>query len=195
VIPTAARDPNLSRGAFRSDPCPGIGWQQYLIDGQNAMPAGHRAQIPAVVPHARPRPLLGSLHKPRPHRVQVKVFYLLGVFLNRPHRPVEKSRLPEKAPLSSAGVDAMRRAHLDGFHAPRDGERITREDDRMIRPTAHQEPQSLKRRDSARFRLAARRKRPCARFEFRSSSIAPFRPSNIDTGQAERSQDRIGESS
>jgi hypothetical protein len=45
------------------------------------------------------------------------------------------------------------------------------------------------------FRLAARRKRPGERSESRSSSIAPFRPSNIDTGQAERSQDRIGESS
>ena len=31
----------------------------------------------------------------------------------------------------------MRRAHLDGFHDPRDGERITREDDRM--PVVRQE--------------------------------------------------------
>jgi hypothetical protein len=55
------------------------------------------------------------------------------MFLNASHSTVEKSRLPEKAPLSSARIDAERRAHLDRFHYTRDGDGETGEYDGMPR--------------------------------------------------------------
>ena len=81
----------------------------------------------------RPLPLLGAFDEAGPHWVEVNVFRFLLIFLNASQSAVEKSRLPEKAPLFSARIDAKRRAHLDRFHYTRDGDRETGEYDRRAR--------------------------------------------------------------
>jgi hypothetical protein len=75
--------------------------------------------------HTRPLSLLGAFDEVGPHWVEVNVFHFLLIFLNASQIAVEKSRLPEKAPLSSARIDAKSRAHLDRFHYTRDGDRET----------------------------------------------------------------------
>ena len=85
LIPTrclgAAQSPWCwDSAALPLDPCPAIGGQQYPIVGQNPMRAGHRAQVPRVVAHARPRPVLSPFHKPRPHRVPMNLFHPLVIF-------------------------------------------------------------------------------------------------------------------
>src|SRR5208282_785574 len=96
---------------------------KYPVNRQKTIRAGRPLQAPAVISHTRPRPILRSFDQARSHRVEVNVFHLLVILLYRPHRPVEKPWLPQKARLSSASIDAMRRAHLDRFHNSRDGER------------------------------------------------------------------------
>jgi hypothetical protein len=63
----------------------------------------------------------------------MNVFHFLLIFPNASESAVEKSRLPGKAPLSSARVDAKRRARLDRFHYTRDDDRHTGEYDRRPR--------------------------------------------------------------
>ena len=101
--------------------------------GQNAMRADACAQASRVILHTRPLPLLGAFEEAGPHWVEMNVFHFLVIFLNPSQSAVEKSRLPEKAPLSSARIDAKRRAHLDRFHYTREGEGETGEYDRMPR--------------------------------------------------------------
>ena len=101
--------------------------------GQNAMRADACAQASRVILHTRPLPLLGVFDEAGPHWVEMNVFHFLVTFLNAWQSAVEKSRLPEKAPLSSARIDAKRRAHLDRFHYPRGDDRETGEYDRRPR--------------------------------------------------------------
>jgi len=91
------------------------------------------AQASRVTVHTRPLPLLGAFDEAGPHWVEVNVFQILVLSLNAWQSAVEKSPLPEKAPLSSARIDAKRRARLDRFHYPRDGGRERGEYDRMSR--------------------------------------------------------------
>jgi hypothetical protein len=76
-----------------------------------------------VIVHTPTLPLLGASDEVGPHWVEMNAFHFLGIFLDASQSAVEKSRLPEKAPLSSARIDAKRRAHLDRFHYTRDGDR------------------------------------------------------------------------
>ena len=63
-----------------------------------------------VIAHARLLPLLGAFDEAGPHWVEVNVFHFLVIFLNAWQGAVEKSRLPENAPLSSARIDAKHAA-------------------------------------------------------------------------------------
>jgi hypothetical protein len=95
-----------------------IRWQENAVNGQSAIGVGRGAQAAGVIMHTRPRPVLGALDEPRCRRVEVNIFYLLVVFFNPPHGPVEKPGLPEKARLFSSGIDAQSRSNLDRFHYP-----------------------------------------------------------------------------
>jgi len=83
--------------------------------------------------HTRPLPLLGAFEEAGPHWVEVNAFHFYVTFLNASQSTVEKSRLPEKAPLSSARIDAKSRAHLDLFHYTRDGDREKGDENRRCR--------------------------------------------------------------
>ena len=93
--------------ALRSNARLFIGWQENAVNGQSAIGDGRGAQAAGVIIHTRPRPVLGALDEPRCHRVEVNIFYLLVVFFNPPHGPVEKPGLAEKARLISSGIDAQ----------------------------------------------------------------------------------------
>ena len=79
-----------------------MGRQQYTIAGQSAIRPERCAQASPVIVHTRPRPLLEAFDEAGPHWVEMNVFHFLVVFLNASQRAVERSRLPEKAPLSFA---------------------------------------------------------------------------------------------
>ena len=119
--------------AFPSNSSPFIGRQQYTTDGQSAIWPEGCAQASRVIAHTRLLPLFGAFDEAGPQWVEVNVFRFLVIFLNASRSAVDKSRLPKKAPLSSARVDAKRRAHLDRFHYTRDGDRETGEYDRRPR--------------------------------------------------------------
>ena len=89
-----------------SSESPFIGRQQYTIDGQGGIGPKGCAQASRVIVHTRPLPLLGAFDEPGPHWVEVNVFQILVLSLNAWQSAVEKSPLPEKAPLSSARIDA-----------------------------------------------------------------------------------------
>jgi hypothetical protein len=90
--------------------------QQYTIAAQSAIRPRGCAQASRVILHTRPLPLLGAFDEAGPRWVEVNVFHFLLIFLNASQSRVEESRLLEKAPLSSARMDAMSRAHLGRFH-------------------------------------------------------------------------------
>jgi hypothetical protein len=119
--------------AFPSNSSPFIGWQQYTIDGQSAIRPKGCAQACRVIVHTPPLPLLGAFEEACPHWVEVNVFHFLLIFLNASQSAVEKPRLPEKAPLSSARIDAKSRAHLEQIYYTRDDDRERVEYDRRPR--------------------------------------------------------------
>ena len=77
-----------------------------MTDAQSAIRPRGCAQAPPVIVHTRPLPLLGAFDEAGPRWVEVNVLHFLLIFLNASQSAVEKSRLPEKAPLSSARIDA-----------------------------------------------------------------------------------------
>ncbi len=119
--------------AFPPNSSPFIGRQRYTMDGQSAIRPKGCAQASRVIVRTRPLPLLGAFDQAGPHWVEMNVLHFLVIFLNRSQSAVEKSRLPEKAPLSSARIDGKRRARLDRFHYTPDGDGETGEYDRMPR--------------------------------------------------------------
>jgi len=60
--------------------------------------------------HSRLLALLSAFGEAGPRWVEMNVFHFLVIFLNASQSTVEKPRLPEKAPLSFARIDAKSRA-------------------------------------------------------------------------------------
>jgi hypothetical protein len=98
----------------------------------------------ALVPRPRDYAPAGALQRPPEtgrlcqltsdagHKVEVNAFFQ-ATFLKASQSAVEKWRLPEKAPPSSARIDAKSRAHLHGFHYTRHGGRGRGQYDRRLR--------------------------------------------------------------
>jgi hypothetical protein len=63
----------LAAQAFPSNSSPFIGWQQYTIDGQSAIPPKGCAQASHAIVHTRPLPLLGALGQADPHPAEVNI--------------------------------------------------------------------------------------------------------------------------
>ena len=115
------------------------------------------ALTPALRPpivHTRPLPFRSAFDQAGPHWLEMKVFHFLVIFLNASQSAVEKSWLPEKAPLFSARMGAKRRAHLDRFHYTREGDWETGEYDRMPRRggSGQENPGGDERAQSTKYR-------------------------------------------